>query len=354
MIISRTPLRISFLGGGTDYPAWYREHGGEVIAATIDKYCYLACRRLPPFFDHRFRVVYSKIENVRSVEEIGHDAVREILRYLGMTPGLEIHYMADLPARSGIGSSSAFTVGLLHALHALAGRTVGKRQLAAEAIEVEQERLRENVGSQDQVVVAHGGLSHVRFPASGPISLRPLALPEARLREFNDHVLLFFTGIQRTASQVAGGYIHDLERCRRHLRTIQDLVREGLSVLEGAGDVGRFGGLLHEAWQAKRALGPGVSTPRIDELYDLARAAGALGGKLLGAGGGGFLMVFAPPERHARIKETLAGLLFVPCRFEFTGSQIVFHAPEADAGGPSVAAGAPAARPLTTQADAGG
>ncbi len=254
MIISRTPFRISFLGGGTDYPAWYREHGGAVIATTIDKYCYLTCRYLPPFFEHRYRIVYSKIENAESLEAIQHPAVREILKHLELTRGVEIHHLGDLPARSGMGSSSSFTVGLLHALYALQGRMVSKHQLAMDGIHVEQNLLRETVGSQDQVLAAYGGLSHVRFLASGEISVRPIIMRPERIAELNSHVMLIYTGIVRTASEVANTYVNGIEKQRRQLRIISDLVKEGLALLSGERDIANFGELLHEAWQVKRNL----------------------------------------------------------------------------------------------------
>lgn len=330
MIISRTPFRISFLGGGTDYPAWYRQHGGAVIATTIDKYCYLTCRYLPPFFEHRYRVVYSKIENVQSVEQISHPAVREILRFLEVTRGIEIHHDGDLPARSGMGSSSAFTVGLLHALHALQGRMVSKHQLAMESICVEQERIRETVGSQDQVMAAYGGFNHVRFLPSGEIAVRPIVMPPDRMAALNDHVMLFYTGIKRTASDIASSYVHDVEPRRRQLRILHDLVEEGISILSSQKDLAQFGELLHEAWTAKRNLSSSVSNERVDDIYKRALAAGATGGKLLGAGGGGFLMLFVPPDRHEDVRHALDGLLHVPCKFEFSGSQIVFYDLETD------------------------
>ncbi len=330
MIISRTPFRISFLGGGTDYPAWYRQHGGAVIATTIDKYCYLTCRFLPPFFEHRYRIVYSKIENVQSIDEISHPAVRQVLRLLDVTRGMEIHHDGDLPARSGMGSSSAFTVGLLHALHALHGRMVSKHQLAMEGICIEQERIRETVGSQDQVMAAYGGFNHVRFLPGGEIAVRPIVMPLERMALLNAHVMLFYTGIKRTASDVAETYVQDFELRRRQLRILHDLVEEGLSILSGHKDLALFGELLHEAWTVKRSLSPSVSNQRVDEIYRRALAAGAKGGKLLGAGGGGFMMLFVPPDRHQEVRQALDGLLHVPCKFEFSGSQIVFYDPETD------------------------
>ena len=330
MIISRTPFRISFLGGGTDYPGWYRQHGGAVIATTIDKYCYLTCRYLPPFFEHRYRVVYSKIENAQNLEQISHASVRETLKFLQVNRGLEIHHDGDLPARSGMGSSSAFTVGLLHAVHALYGRMVSKQQLALEGIHVEQDCLQETVGSQDQVQAAYGGFNHVRFLPSGEISVQPVIMPPDQMTALNDHVMLFYTGIIRTASQVASTYVQDIEARRRQLRVLSDLVTEGLTVLSGQKDLRQFGELLHEAWLVKRNLSSTVSNTQVDDIYQQALSAGAIGGKLLGAGGGGFIIFFAPPERHENIRKALAGLLHVPCKFEFSGSQIVFCGRETD------------------------
>jgi D-glycero-alpha-D-manno-heptose-7-phosphate kinase len=330
MIISRTPFRISFLGGGTDYPLWYRQHGGSVLAASIDKYCYLTCRFLPPFFEHRYRIVYSKIETVGSVEEILHPSVRETLQYMGVDRGIELHHDGDLPARSGMGSSSSFTVGLLHVLHALHGRMVDRHQLATEAIHIEQERLKETVGSQDQVTAAYGGLNHIRFLSSGEIVVRPVIAGRDRLRLFNDHLMLFYTGIKRTASDVASSYVKGIDACRRELRIMGDLVEEGLAILCGDVNLDHFGELLHEAWQAKRSLGEVVSNSFIDDLYERARTAGALGGKLLGAGGGGFLLLFVPPDRQEAVHQQLSRLIRVPFRFEFNGSQIALYDPEAD------------------------
>ena len=210
MVISRTPFRISFFGGGTDYPIWYRDHGGTVLGTTIDKYCYLTCRYLPPFFKHRIRLVYSRIENCRSVDDIVHPAVREVLRFSGIERGMEIHHDGDLPARSGMGSSSSFTVGLLHALYALQGQMPSKRQLALESIRIEQELIKETVGSQDQVLAAFGGLNHVVFAQNGEISVRPVTVSADRLKELNSHLMLFYSGIERTASDIAESYITDL------------------------------------------------------------------------------------------------------------------------------------------------
>ncbi len=330
MIISRTPFRISFFGGGTDYPTWYREHGGAVLATAINKYCYLTCRYLPPFFEHRIRVVYSRIENCQSVSEIQHPAVRAVLQFLRMERGVEVHHDGDLPARSGMGSSSAFTVGLLHALYALRGEMPGQRRLAVESIHVEQELLRETVGAQDQVTAACGGFNHLVFRPDGEIDVRPMTLPQERIRELNAHLMLFYTGILRTASDVAGSYVQDLRRKERHLQRIAGMVPESIRILAEGEDLAHFGDLLHEAWERKRSLGERVSNPEVEALYADARAAGALGGKLTGAGGGGFMLLFAPPAAQEAVRQRLHRLIQVPFRFEPNGSQIIFFDPEED------------------------
>jgi D-glycero-alpha-D-manno-heptose-7-phosphate kinase len=330
MIISRTPFRISFFGGGTDYPAWYRDHGGTVLGATIDKYCYLTCRYLPPFFKHRIRVVYSQIENCQAVDEIAHPAVREVLRYLQIDRGVEIHHDGDLPARSGMGSSSAFTVGLLHALYALKGQMPTKRQLAAESIQIEQEMIKETVGSQDQVLAAFGGFNHVVFSQDGEISVKPVTLSGERLRELSSHLMLFYTGIERTASDIAGSYVADVDGKRSQLRIMKGLVEESLAVLNNGQDINAFGALLDEGWQAKRSLSAKVSNTYVDELYAHAISNGALGGKLLGAGGGGFMLLFVPPSKQNQVKEALKRFISVPFHFDFSGSQIIFFDHEKD------------------------
>ena len=330
MIISRTPFRISFFGGGTDYPAWFSREGGAVLATTIDKYCYLTCRYLPPFFDHRIRVVYSKIENIHKINEIEHPAAREILRYLNIDRGVSILHDGDLPARSGMGSSSSFTVGLLHALYALKGQMPSKRQLAMEGIHIEQDILQETVGSQDQMMVAYGGFNNITFHRDAEPSIRPMTIPGDRVKELNDHLMLFYTGIKRTASDIADTYVHDMTAKEQQLRSIQAMVDEGVAILNSGQDIGRFGELLHESWQAKRDMSSMVSNGMVDEIYDRARAAGAIGGKLLGAGGGGFMLLFVPPQGQPKIKEVLSSLIHVPFKFESSGSQIIFFEEEID------------------------
>jgi D-glycero-alpha-D-manno-heptose-7-phosphate kinase len=329
MIISRTPFRVSFFGGGTDYSDWYREHGGAVLATTIDKYCYISVRELPPFFDHRFRVVYSHVENVKEIAEINHPAVRAVLGWLKTDKGLEIHHDGDLPARSGLGSSSAFTVGLLSAIHALHGRHVAKDALAGEAIHVEQCLLKEPVGLQDQISAAFGGFNHISFRQDGAYEVRPIILPRERLGELQDHLLLFFTGISRLSSNFSESVISNLKERTQQLHTMHDMVNEAIGILSSPQrDLSDFGGLLHESWQLKRTLSDTVSNSTIDALYETARRAGVIGGKLLGAGGGGFMLVFVRPEDRERVRQALRRLIAVPFRFEMSGCRIVLYQPD--------------------------
>jgi D-glycero-alpha-D-manno-heptose-7-phosphate kinase len=325
MIISRTPFRISFFGGGTDYPAWYRQNGGQVLGAAINKYCWITCRYLPPFFEHRFRVVYSKIEDRMRVEDIAHPAVREVLRFLDVQQGVEIHHDGDLPARSGIGSSSSFAVGLLHAMYALKSYMPTKVELARQAIHVEQDLLRETVGCQDQVFAAHGGFNQVEFLPNDEVVVSPLTLHPDRLRELSSHLMLFFTGVSRTASEVAKSYTVGLEAKRSKLRRMSEMVTEAVAILRSDDGIERFGTLLHEGWLAKRSLDRNISTSDVDQLYEAARKAGAYGGKLLGAGGGGFFLIFARPEAQENIRQKLSRLIHVPFKFDYSGSRIIFH-----------------------------
>lgn len=328
MIISRTPFRVSFFGGGTDYPAWYREHGGAVLATTIDKYCYISVRELPPFFDHRFRIVYSIVENVKEIDDIRHPAARAVLTRLGVTKGLEIHHDGDLPARSGLGSSSAFTVGLISALAALDGRYSSKEALASEAIHVEQCMLQEAVGVQDQISTAFGGFNHITFRPDGSFEVNPMVLPPARIEALQDHLMLVFTGVSRIAAEIAQSQLDNLQHRRTELRTVQEMVDQAVVILTSpTTDLSEFGRLLHQSWMIKRTLSARVSTPAVDDLYDAALRAGAIGGKLLGAGGGGFMLLFVRPEDRPRVVEALGDRIAVPVRFEASGSRIVLYQP---------------------------
>lgn len=328
MIISRTPFRISFFGGGTDYPVWYRDHGGAILATTIDKYCYITCRYLPPFFQHRSRLVYSKVETVGSNDQIEHPAVRGVLRHLHVTDGLEIHHDGDLPARTGLGSSSSFTVGFLHALYGLKGRMPTKTQLAKDAIHIEQDVLKESVGSQDQIIAAFGGFNRIDFQTDHRFQVSPVIVDDEQRARLQEHLMLFFTGFSRTASEIASEQIQATPTKTHELRIMQQMVDEAIRILQGRDDLTAFGRLLHEGWQLKRSLTSRISTPQIDALYHTACAAGAIGGKLLGAGGGGFLLVFVRPEEQDRVKEALRGVLHVPFRFETGGSRIIFYESE--------------------------
>lgn len=335
MIISRTPYRISLFGGGTDFPSWYRRHGGAVIAATIDKYCYISARHLPPFFDHKYRVVWSKVEYCKEVAEITHPAVRAVIQHLELSRGLEINTVGDLPARSGMGSSSAFTVGLLKALHGLAGRMVNKYDLAMEAIHLEQNVLKEAVGSQDQVSAAYGGLNKIEFFPTGEISVVPVTVSADRIRELESNLMLFYTGIKRTSSEVTKKFVDDIQDKKRQLRIMRDLVEESIQILNSRQDISALGELLHEAWDTKRGFSTMVSNPEVDNIHAAAIEAGAIGGKLTGAGGGGFLLLFVPPHKQAEVKAALKHFIHVPFRFEFSGSQVIFADGQVDYSGDS-------------------
>jgi D-glycero-alpha-D-manno-heptose-7-phosphate kinase len=329
MIISRTPFRISFFGGGTDYPVWYKEHSGAVLATSINKYSYITCRYLPPFFEHKFRIVYSKTETTQTVSEIQHPAVRATLDFMDIKNGVEIHHDGDLPARTGLGSSSSFTVGLVHALYALYGKMVTKRQLALDAIHVEQNILRENVGAQDQTSAAFGGFNKIEFGGSHHIQVNPITLNPVKCHNLQDHLMLYFTGFSRIASEIAGEQIKKTPDKQNELFKMREMVDEAIGILNGSdSDISDFGKLLHESWKIKRSLTDKISTPQIDKIYNDAFKAGALGGKLLGAGGGGFVLFFVEPEFQPAVRKKLNNLLYVPFKFDTTGSQIIYYSPE--------------------------
>ena len=328
MIITRTPFRVSFFGGGTDYPGWFRDHGGVVLATTIDKYCYITCRRLPPFFEHKHRIVYSRIENVQRIDQIEHPAVRAVLDWAQVDEGIEIHHDGDLPARSGLGSSSSFTVGLVHALSAMDGKMASKRALARDAIHIEQDLIGESVGSQDQVSAAYGGFNRIEFRRDGSFDVAPLVLPARRREQLRSHLLLCFTGVSRIAAEIAKSKIDNLKHRQTELLRMAAMVDEAIAILqEPQRPIEDFGTLLDESWQYKRKLSDRVSSPGIDQLYEEAMQAGAIGGKILGAGGGGFLLLFARPEHHAAIRERLGRLVHVPFDFDDSGSRVVLYQP---------------------------
>ena len=330
MVIVKTPVRISFLGGGTDYPAHYRAHGGQTLATTIDKYSYITVSRLHEFFDHRILVNYSKTEVVNDAEEIQHPSVRECLKFMGISRDIEIHYIGDLPARTGLGSSSSFTVALLNALHAFKGEMVDQQQLAAEAVHVEQERIRERVGSQDQYICALGGLRHLRFHQDLTVDTTPVVMPEGQLAAFQQRLLFFYTGRRRNAPEILAEQHRKTQEgtITQELLEMARLVPQGLDVLRQGGDLRAFGELLHDGWMLKRRFSQAVSSPAVDAWYARARSAGAIGGKLLGAGSGGFLLFFVEPERQADIREALGELRELHCRFERQGSSVTLYEPD--------------------------
>lgn len=328
MIISRTPFRISFVGGGTDYPQWFNQHGGAVIAATINHYCYISCRHLPPFFDHKYRIAYSRIENVAEINEIQHPAVKAVLNYLECNSGLEIHHDADLPARSGLGSSSSFTVGLINAIKALRGQYIDVEELARLAIHIEQNVIKEAVGSQDQILAAFGGFNRVDFNPNGSFQVSPIILSNERSQRFQQNLMLYFTGFSRLAPEIAQSKIDNFSSKINELTTMRQMVEEALAILQNErSDLLEFGKLLDRAWQFKRSLSDKVSTPAIDIIYEKAMQAGAVGGKLLGAGGGGFILLFVEPEKQALVQAALSSLIRVPFQFENQGSRIVLYQP---------------------------
>ena len=329
MVITRTPLRISFFGGGTDYPVWYREHGGAVLSTTINKCCYLTCRHLPPFFEYHSRVSYSKVENVTGNHEIEHPSVRACLQFLGIDEGVEIHHIADLPARTGLGTSSAFTVGLLLGLYALKNQMRDKQALAADAIHVEQELLKEAVGAQDQVSVAYGGFNRIDFNMDGGVQAKRILSAPGRLAELEKNLALYFTGFSRTASEIAKEQIRVTPQRNTELETMHQMVNEAEAIIASpACSLNEFGRLLHEGWKIKRTLTQNITTSSIDEIYQAGLDAGALGGKLLGAGGGGFMLFFVPPERREALRARLKKLLCVPFGFSTRGSEVVVYEPE--------------------------
>jgi len=329
MIITRTPLRISFFGGGTDYPVWYREHGGAVLSTTIDKCCYITCRHLPPFFEYHSRISYSKVENVNQNSAIEHPSVRGCLQFLGIDDGVEIHHVADLPARTGLGTSSAFTVGFLLGLYALREQMRNKHALALDALHVEQEVVKEAVGSQDQISAAYGGFNRINFHANGELEIKQVITPAARLAALQQHCVLFFTGFSRTASEIAKEQIKVTPQRKRELETMGQMVGEAEAIVSNPNrSLDEFGHLLNESWQIKRTLTQNITNNSLDEIYEAGRGAGALGGKLLGAGGGGFMLFFVAPERRKELRMRLKNLLCVPFAFSNRGSQVIVNEPD--------------------------
>ncbi|MFH1969913.1 MAG: kinase [Verrucomicrobiota bacterium] len=328
MIISRTPFRVSFFGGGTDFPDYYREYGGATLLTTINKFCYISIHKLSPFFKHRFRASYSKTETVQEPSEFTHPLIRECLKYLQPRYGLEIAHVSDLPGRTGLGTSSAFTVGLLHALHGLAGNRVAAEDLAREAILIEREKVGDAGGHQDQYAAAYGGLLRLDFLPTAYVSVKKLALRAERILDIERHLMLLFTGVEQSAEQILAVQKRRTRQNTGTLRAMQRMVDEAETILCGTGTLDAFGDLLHESWQLKKTLSDGISNTLVDDMYTAARAVGARGGKLLGAGGRGFMLLFVDPDKQPAVQAKLKGLFPVPFAFEPAGSQIIFNEPD--------------------------
>ncbi|MBC8049848.1 MAG: kinase [Chitinophagales bacterium] len=331
MIIVRTPLRVSFFGGGTDHPAWFRRpEPAAVISTSINKYVYVQLRRLPAVFDFNYRIAWGILEEVKTLNEIQHPVVREVLKhYAAEDTGYEVIYNADLPSKTGLGSSSAFTVSLLHAFFGNREKLCSKAFLAREAIYVEQELLKETVGCQDQIATAYGGLNRIDFYPDGDYRVTVLQVSPTRRQELESCLMMFFTGFTRSADAIEKKKIANYGQRIEQLRAIYDMANEGERILtDPTRNIHEFGELLHLAWTEKRKLDDSVSSAFIDERYEAARNAGALGGKLLGAGGGGFLLMFAPPNKHAAVRSALENLVYVPFRMEREGTANILYNPE--------------------------
>ncbi|NDA62676.1 MAG: kinase [Chitinophagia bacterium] len=324
MVITKTPYRVSFFGGGTDFPLWFKEEGGRVLSTTINQFCYVSVRRKPPFFPFKHRFVYSEMENVNTIDAIRHPAIKGVLTYLKWDAGLEIHHDGDLPARSGLGSSSAFTVGLLQAMHRLQQSTVTANELANQAIAVEQKVIGEVVGCQDQIAVAYGGFNRIEFLPNETFSVHPVKISKQRLAFLQQHILLFFTGFSRFASEIESGKLVNFAKKKESLRRMMGMVLEAEKIItDETGDLLVLGNMLQEAWEYKKSLSGAVSTSEIDEIYQTAIQAGATGGKILGAGGGGFILFFVTPERQESVRKNLSNLIEVPFAFEPEGCSVV-------------------------------
>lgn len=318
---------MSFFGGGTDFPDYYKEHGGAVLSTTFDKYCYVSVRHLPRFFDYRNEIIYSKVERVEHTADILHPAIRNAMQMMDMHE-LRLTYDADLPARSGLGTSSSFAVGMLNAFYALKGKYASKKQLADGAIYLERELCAETGGIQDQIAAAYGGLNRIDFDADG-YRVRPVIISPERKRELNDNLMMFFTGFSRFSSDIQEGTKKAIADKTAELKEMRRLVDEAEAVLTDKDrDLSEFGRLLDHTWRLKRGISGGISTDIIDDMYETAKKAGAIGGKLLGAGGGGFLLFYVEKDRREELMEAMKELLYIPFEFENGGSTVIHYSPE--------------------------
>ena len=323
MIITKTPYRISFFGGGSDYPSWYLKNGGSVLSTTIDKYIYISCRYLPPFFEHKYRIVWSHIENVKDIKNIKHRSVKELLKYFKIKKGLEIHYDGDLPSRSGMGSSSVFVVGLMNLLNSFNGKKISKKQLAIKSINFEQNILNDTVGSQDQIAATYGGFNKITFKTNGSFLVEPISIKKNIIQNLNKNLVLLYTGYKRTAPDIAKTYVNKLGKSKRNnILEISSFVDESLDVLK-KNDLISFAKLLHESWILKKNLSDSITNHKINEIYNEALNKGALGGKLLGAGGGGFFLFYVPYYRQRKFIKYFKNLINVPFKFSSKGSEIM-------------------------------
>ena len=327
MIISRTPFRISFFGGGTDYSEFYKEYGGSVLSTSFDKYCYVTARHLPGFFDYKYQINYSKIERVNILDEIIHPAVRETMKYLDMRE-MFVGYDADLPARSGLGSSSSFVVGMLNAFYAVKGKYIDKKRLAKEAIYIERVLCNESGGVQDQIAASYGGFNKINF-REDDFSVQSVIMDFERKKNLADNLMLFFTGFSRISSEIAIEQKKATSNKIKELKEMLELVDEAEKILINKRiSLNEFGKLLDYSWKLKRSITSKITTNEIDEIYSVAVKAGALGGKLLGAGGGGFMLFYAEKDKQEKVKEALSKLLYVPFNFENEGTKIMYYMPE--------------------------
>lgn len=327
MIITQTPFRMSFFGGGTDFSGFYNEHGGAVISTTFDKYCYVTVRHLPPFFDYKTHVTYSREEKINNLSEMQHPAIRNAMEWLDMHD-IRLTYESDLPARSGLGTSSSFAVGMLSAFYALKGQYADKRKLADDAIYLERTLCKEAGGIQDQIAASFGGMNRINFSADG-YTVHPVIINPERKKLLNEHLMLFFTGFSRFSSDIQKGTEKSMKDKTQQLLEMYRLVDDAEKILTDKNtSLNEFGKLLDYTWQLKRGISSGISTDSIDEQYERAKKAGALGGKLLGAGGGGFLLFYVPKDKQADVKKALAGQMYVPFSFENDGTKVIHYSPE--------------------------
>ncbi len=326
MIITKTPFRMSFFGGGTDFEGFYKEHGGAVLSTTFDKYCYVTVRHLPPFFDYSNEIIYAKTERVKNIDEIVHPAIREAMKWLDMQE-LRVTYDADLPARTGLGTSSSFAVGMLSAFYALKGKYADKKKLADDAIYLERVLCKESGGIQDQIAVSFGGMNKITFDANG-YTVSPIIVSADRKKELNDNLMMFFTGFSRFSSDIQVAHQNALVDKTAQLLEMKSLVNEAEKVLISKENLSEFGRLLDYTWKLKRGITSSISTDSIDGLYSAAVDAGAVGGKLLGAGGGGFLVFYVEKDKQDSVRKALSGLTEVPFRFEDGGTNVLYYVPE--------------------------